>query len=251
MEAIAPETAAVGTPPAAPTPAASLRRELVGALILVLEPAHLAAGAVALLACVFPLLYAQRVQVPGWTPKLFAWALLTLAAGATCRALGRQVRRRVARWSRPRGTLHTRLRKLFVAHGLATALEPHGPADPSPPGGRPSPFMGYASAPALEQRLRAELRQDPALAASQSQLRRRASLAGLHDGLGAALLAWALLSVIAPTQLQSWPTSGTTSLLAGVVFGLLGLAAWSEAERQEKVALAELVASIAQRVPPA
>lgn len=245
MEATATEMRAGPSEP--PLAGGQAFRDLV---LLVLEPAHLAAGAVALLACVFPLLYTQRIQVPGWSPKLFAWALLVLAAGATCRALGRQVRRRVTRWTKPRGTLHTRLRKLFVAHGLATALERQGPADPVPQGGgRPSPYMGYASAPALEQRLRAEVRQDPALAASLAQLRRRASLAGLHDGLGAALLAWALLSVIAPGQLQSWPTSGVTSLLAGVVFALLALAAWSEAERQEKVALTEVVASVVQRLP--
>lgn len=229
------------------------RRDLLVALALLLEPGHLLPGIAALLACLFPLLYTGRVQPPAvWSPRVFAYALLGLAAGATCRALGTQARRRLSRWTRPRGALHDRLRKLLVAHGLRTALERSGPTDLDPPdGGRPSPVAGYTSATALEQRLWAELRQDPALEGSHAQARRRRALQALFDGLGAALLVWTAAFLLVPPYVSAWPTGSGASLAVGLGFALLAVASWSEAQRQEKACLAELVASIAQRAAPA
>lgn len=230
-------------------PRDAARRELLLALSLLIEPGHLLPGIMALLACAFPLLYEGRLQPPViWSPRVIAYALLGLAAGATCRALGTQARRRLARWTRPRGALHARLRKHLVAHGLRTALERSGPTDQEPRGGGlPSPLAEYTSATALEQRLWAELRQDPALATSHVLARRRRLLQGLFDGLGAALGVWAGVFLLVPPYVSRWPTGGAASLGVGIAFALLAVAAWSEAERQEKSLLGELVAALAQR----
>lgn len=232
-----------------PPPVSAARRDLSVVLGLLLEPAHLLPGVAALLACAFPLIWEGRLQPPAvWSPRVLAYALLALAAGATCRALGAQLRRRLTKATRPRGALHARLRKLLVAHGLATALERQGPADQDPrEGGRSSPLMTYASAPALEQRLWAEVRQDPALQGSWVQARRRRSLQALHDGLGAALVVWSAVFLLVPPHVDRWPTGGAASLGVAVAFLLLAGTAWSEAERQEKACLSELVAAVAQR----
>jgi len=206
-----------------------------------------APGGTCLLACLFPLIYEGRIRVPAvWSAQVLGYALLAYVMGVVCFAIGRQLRRRVERWSQPRGALHDRLFKAMTAHRLVTALQPPEGRS-APPGGRSSPLAAYTSSGALYRRMWAELRQDPRLAPTARLLGRRAVLAACQDGPAVAFLVWAAVFWVVPSHVARWPTPPNASLAIGIVFVALAGCCWAEAQRAGKDQLRDLAATLAQR----
>jgi hypothetical protein len=212
----------------------------LGEALLVLDPAYLVPGVTGLLACLFPLIYQGRVSAAlGWSPRVLGLALLAYAIGFVCCSVGGLLRRRVTRAMRPRAHFHVRLHKLLIGHQLATQLEPAAPE------GTPNPWSGYTSARKLFRAMRAGLAGPGFEVALRAQRFRRA-LITCYDGLAVALLTWGAMFWVVPRYVDAWPTPWNASLVIGGVLAALAFACWSEAERQQKEAPQEVVATFAQ-----
>lgn len=203
-----------------------------------------APGALTTLALTFPLLYTGRLAVPlVWSPRACAYGLLILGLGGLSLAFGRQLRKQVTRWLRPRGAFANRLRRAFRGHGLASRLGEGSP-------GVTTPLSHYTNAAELYRRLWAELRLDPLLAAVAPSLSRRRALSSSYDASAVSFLCWAAVFWIVPAHVERWPTSGSASMILGGVCAAIAVSLWAEAERGEREVLRQVVAAHAQRHAP-
>ncbi|MCA8920687.1 MAG: hypothetical protein KDD82_02690 [Planctomycetes bacterium] len=233
------------SPPSQADLAPAPRGDSVWAALLNGAVSLAAPGAVTTLALTFPLLYTGRLAVPlEWSPRAAAYGLLILACGTLSLAAGRQLRRSVTRWLRPRGAFQSRLRRSFRGHGLASALG-EGTV------GVTTPLSGYTNAGELYRRLWAELRLDPELAPVAPSLARRRALASAYDGFASAFVCWAVVFWVVPNHVSRWPTTGSASMVLGGVCALIAFSLWAEAERSEKEVMRQVVAAHAQRHQPA